>query len=249
MGYYDDVMANLAKHSEQVGIPYGSKPGARQFMTSLAQNRFSQTPQGVQYAQLDAQAEQAALNRRAQAQAQAATIAAQRQQQMRGFAGSLVGEAGRERGLGETEEARAGLSRLVGQGGELSSQAIAEQARRAAGQARGDIAGQEGQLSSAFAARGITNPAAVAAATAAGRGQVLGMGARIQSQGERENARSLVGILGQASYLGQARASLQAATSYEDMQSRVQAQDAAAERARQAALARFRAGGLQSRLA
>ena len=200
------------------------------------------------------QAGQSALQRRFLGGQQRSQQAAAREQQFRGFAGSLIGEAGRERGLGETEEARAGFSRLVKQGGELSGQQVAEQSRRTTGQARAEIASQEGALANQFASRGITNPAAVAAAAAAGRGQTLGLGSRLQTEGERENARSLTGILGQASALGQARAGLQAATSFEQFEERAARSPGARRRREQEArnrrlMASFRSGGFRSRLA
>jgi len=133
------------------------------------------------------------------------------------LASESMGESGRRAALGETAQVAAKLRDLIGQGGVLSQQQLREQASRETGQAERQLGAQEAQTAQRFAGAGILNPAAVAAATAQGRAQSLGMGARAVSAGERENAQTLPSLLGAAGQVGAQRAGLQAQTSWEQV--------------------------------
>lgn len=155
-----------------------------------------------------------------QSQTSADQMASNEAMQRTGVRSSMMGEMNRYMALGETATTMEKLQGLIKQGGLLSQAQIAEQARRETGQVEQGIASQAGQLEQDLAQSGITNPAAVAAASAGLKSGQLGAGAKAQSQGEWANAQSLAGILSQSAQLGQSRAAIQATPSYEQWQDR-----------------------------
>jgi len=221
MGYFEDWKRQLARSNALVGMrsPVPTAQGA----TLAAESRALSNINPLELMRMDQQGGQFAQQLSLQGRGQnLQAISGERNRILQGttLGASLIGEKGRGLALGETEQARAGFSRLIDQGGILSQAQISGQARREAGQIGAGIESQKGQLAGAFAAQGISNPAAVAAGSAGLRASSLGAGARRLASGETENARSLAGLLGGAAQLGMSRAGLQARTSFEQAKAR-----------------------------